>query len=156
MYVWEQAKDEVRQHWFIDSYIAAYIQVQYRVIGVHPTGLTGARGCRQVSTGLPPSSGRGAGPRRGRRRAAEGVEPGRPNRPRREGAESSSAGSSLGRLVLELCPAYTPGTSQTSLVYSSNPVLHLFISCYVTVNKPVLSYLLLCLLPQEKLIWDNC
>ncbi len=29
---------------FIDSYIAAYIQVQYRVIGVHPTGLTIARG----------------------------------------------------------------------------------------------------------------
>jgi hypothetical protein len=33
-------------------------------------------------------------------------------------------------------------------VYSTNPVLHLYISCYVTVNKPVLSYLLLCLLLQ--------
>ncbi len=28
----------------IDNYIAAYIQVQYRVIRVHPTGLTVARG----------------------------------------------------------------------------------------------------------------
>jgi hypothetical protein len=46
-------------------------------------------------------------------------------------------------------PAYTPGDAQTSWVYSSNPVLHLYISCYVTVNKPVLSYLLLCLLPQN-------
>ncbi len=34
-------------------------------------------------------------------------------------------------------------------VYSTNPVLHLYISCYVTVNKPVLSYLSLCLLPQD-------
>jgi hypothetical protein len=45
-------------------------------------------------------------------------------------------------------PAYTPGNGQTSWVYSSNPVLHLYISCYLTVNQPVLSYLLLCLLPQ--------
>jgi hypothetical protein len=44
-------------------------------------------------------------------------------------------------------PAYTPGDGQTSWVYSTIPVLHLYISCYVpTVNKPVLSYLLLCLL----------
>jgi hypothetical protein len=42
--VWKEAQQEVRQHLFIDSYIAAYIQVQYRVIGVHPTGLTVARG----------------------------------------------------------------------------------------------------------------
>jgi hypothetical protein len=36
---------------FVDSYIAAYIKVQYRVIGVHSTGLTVARGvgrCPQV------------------------------------------------------------------------------------------------------------
>jgi hypothetical protein len=46
-------------------------------------------------------------------------------------------------------PAYTPGDGQTSWVYSTNPVLHLCISCYVTVNKPVLSYLSLCLLPQD-------
>jgi hypothetical protein len=42
--LWKQAQQEVRQHWFIDSYIAAYIQVQYKVTGVHPTGLTVARG----------------------------------------------------------------------------------------------------------------
>jgi hypothetical protein len=42
--LWKQAQQEVRQHWFIDSYIAAYIQVLYRVIGVHPTGRTVARG----------------------------------------------------------------------------------------------------------------
>jgi hypothetical protein len=47
-------------------------------------------------------------------------------------------------------PAYTPGDGQTSQVYSNNPVLHLYISCYVTVNKPVLSYLSLRLLPQAK------
>jgi hypothetical protein len=45
---------------------------------------------------------------------------------------------------------YTPGDGQTSWVYSNNPVLHLYISCYVTVNKPVLSYLSLRLLPQFK------
>jgi hypothetical protein len=37
----------VRQHWFIFSYIAAYIQMQYRVGGVHSTGLTVARGVRR-------------------------------------------------------------------------------------------------------------
>jgi hypothetical protein len=42
--VWKKAQQEVRQHWFIDSKIAAYIQVQYRVTRVHPTGLTVARG----------------------------------------------------------------------------------------------------------------
>ncbi len=31
--------------------------MQYRVGGVHPTGLTRRQGCTQVSTGLPPSSG---------------------------------------------------------------------------------------------------
>ncbi len=45
-------------------------------------------------------------------------------------------------------PGYTPGDGQTSRVYSKNPVLHLYTSCYVTVNKPVLSYLLLHFLPQ--------
>ncbi len=40
-----------------------------------------------------------------------------------------------------LTPNYTPGDCQTSWVYSSNPVLHLYISFYATVNKPVLSYL---------------
>ncbi len=33
-----------------DSYIAAYIQVLYRVTGVHPTGPAVDQGCRQVST----------------------------------------------------------------------------------------------------------
>ncbi len=37
---------------------------------------------------------------------------------------------------------------QTSRVYSNNAVQYLYISCCVTVNKPVLSYLLLRLLPQ--------
>ncbi len=37
---------------------------------------------------------------------------------------------------------------QTSWVYPINPVQYLYISCYVTANKPVLSYLLLRLLPQ--------
>jgi hypothetical protein len=36
----------------------------------------------------------------------------------------------------------------TLWVYPSNPVQSLYISCYVTVNKLVLSYLLLRLLPQ--------
>jgi hypothetical protein len=43
----KEAQQEVRQHWFIDSYMAAYIQMQYRVGGVHPTGLTVARGVRR-------------------------------------------------------------------------------------------------------------
>ncbi len=45
-------------------------------------------------------------------------------------------------------PAYTPGDGQTSRVYSNNPLLHLYRSCYVTVKKPVLSYLLMSLLPN--------
>ncbi len=38
--------------------------------------------------------------------------------------------------------------SQTSRVYSNNPVQYLYLSCYVTVNKPVLSCLSLRFLPQ--------
>ncbi len=52
-------------------------------------------------------------------------------------------------------PAYTPGDGQTSWVYSTNTVLPLYISCYVTVNKPVLSYLSLCLLLQWW-PWSGC
>ncbi len=52
-------------------------------------------------------------------------------------------------------PAYAPGDGQTSRVYSSNPVLHLYISWYVTVNKPVLSNLLLRLLPQAHNIYKK-
>jgi hypothetical protein len=44
-----------------------------------------------------------------------------------------------GRMSSLWTPAYTPGDGQTSWVYSNNPVLHLYISCYVTVNKLVLS-----------------
>jgi hypothetical protein len=51
-----------------------------------------------------------------------------------------SSGQSSGRALWT--SAYAPGNGQTSWVYSSNPVLHLYISCYLTVNKPVLSYLL--------------
>ncbi len=54
-------------------------------------------------------------------------------------------------------PAYTLGDGQTSWVYSTNPVLHLYISCYVTVNKLVLSYLSLCLFLQAGDIFiGNC
>jgi hypothetical protein len=49
--MWKEAQQEVRQHWFIDSYIAAYIQIQYRVGDVHPTGLTVARGVRRCPQG---------------------------------------------------------------------------------------------------------
>ncbi len=52
-------------------------------------------------------------------------------------------------------PAYTPGDGQTSWVYSNNPVLHLYISCYVTVNKPVLWYPSLRLLPQYPSLTAN-
>ncbi len=48
--LWKEEQQEVWQHWFIDSYIAAYLQVLYRVIGVHPTSLIVDQGCRQVST----------------------------------------------------------------------------------------------------------
>jgi hypothetical protein len=51
--LWKEAQQEVRQHWFIDSYIAAYIQMQYRVGGVQPTGLTVARGVRRCPQGSP-------------------------------------------------------------------------------------------------------
>jgi hypothetical protein len=42
--VWKKAQQEVRQHWFISGYIAAYIQVLYRVARVRRTGLTVTRG----------------------------------------------------------------------------------------------------------------
>jgi hypothetical protein len=54
--LWKEAQREVRQHWFIYSYIAACIQALYSVhvlssvVGVHLTGLTADQGCRQVST----------------------------------------------------------------------------------------------------------
>jgi hypothetical protein len=39
--LWKKAQREVRQHWFIDSYIAAYIQVLYKGGGVHPNWFDG-------------------------------------------------------------------------------------------------------------------
>jgi hypothetical protein len=48
--LWKEAQQEVRPHWFIDSYISAYKQELNRVAGVPPTGLTVSQGCRQVST----------------------------------------------------------------------------------------------------------
>jgi hypothetical protein len=46
-------------------------------------------------------------------------------------------------------PAYTPADRLTSWMYSTTCVQYLYISCYLSDNKPVLSYLLLRLLPQE-------
>jgi hypothetical protein len=63
---------------------------------------------------------------------------------------SSQLRPELGEALWRWKPAYAPGDSQTSRVYSNNPVLHLYISCFVTVNKPVLLYLLLRLLPKSK------
>jgi hypothetical protein len=47
--------------------------------------------------------------------------------------------------------AYAPGDGQTSPAYSSQPVQCLYINHLLSVNKPVLSYLLLRLLPQAYL-----
>ncbi len=49
--------------------------------------------------------------------------------------------------------AYAPGDCQTSLVYSSQPVQYLYINQLLSINKLVLSYLLLRLLPQW---WPRC
>jgi hypothetical protein len=43
---------------------------------------------------------------------------------------------------------YLPGDCLTSRVYSTTCVQYLYISCYLSDNKPLLSYLLLCLLPH--------
>jgi hypothetical protein len=43
---------------------------------------------------------------------------------------------------------YAPGDCLTSWVYSTTFVQYLYASCYLPENKPVLSYLLLHLLPQ--------
>jgi hypothetical protein len=42
--------------------------------------------------------------------------------------------------------SYIPGDRLTSWVYSTACVQYLYISCYLSGNKLVLSYLLLCLL----------
>jgi hypothetical protein len=46
-------------------------------------------------------------------------------------------------------PAYIPGDRPASWMYSTTCVQYLYISCYLSDNKPVLSYLLLCLLPVQ-------
>ncbi len=43
MVLWNQAQQEVRQHWFINGWQLVYIQVLYRVGRVHRTGLTVSR-----------------------------------------------------------------------------------------------------------------
>jgi hypothetical protein len=45
-------------------------------------------------------------------------------------------------------PGYTPGDCLTCWVYSTTFVQCLYLSCYLSESKPVLSYLLLHLLPQ--------
>ncbi len=59
-------------------------------------------------------------------------------------------------LVLSCGDLPTPRVDgQTGWMYSSNPVQFLCISCYVTVNKPVLSYLLLRPLPQSPRLHES-
>ncbi len=43
---------------------------------------------------------------------------------------------------------YISGDHLTNWVYATTCVQYLYISCYLLDNKPELSYLLLCLLPQ--------
>ncbi len=43
---------------------------------------------------------------------------------------------------------YIPGDRLTSWVYSTTCIQYLYVSCYLSDNKLVLSYLLLCLLPH--------
>jgi hypothetical protein len=63
----------------------------------------------------------------------------------------SSRGQSLGGALWRA--AYAPGDGQTSRAYPINPVKYLCISCYITANKPVLSHLLLHLLPQCQIFY---
>jgi hypothetical protein len=64
--LWKEAQQEVRQHWFISSYKAAYIQVLYRVDTVRLTGLTITRGVGSSPQGSPRALA-SAGRRRGQR-----------------------------------------------------------------------------------------
>ncbi len=59
----------------------------------------------------------------------------------------SSRGRSSGGALWRRA-GYTPGDRRTSWVYSSTCVQYLYISCYLSDNKPVLSYLLVRLLPH--------
>jgi hypothetical protein len=51
--------------------------------------------------------------------------------------------------------AYAPGDVQTSLAYSGQPVQYLYINRLLSVNKPVLSCLLLRFLPQTFIFLPN-
>jgi hypothetical protein len=62
----------------------------------------------------------------------------------------SSRGQSLG--VAPWRAGYTPGDRLISWVNSTTFVQYLYISSYLSDNKPVLSYLLLRLLPQDHFI----
>jgi hypothetical protein len=64
--LWKKVQQEVRQHWFISNYIAAYIQVLYRVARVLWTGLTITRGVGSSPQGSPRALA-SAGRRRGQR-----------------------------------------------------------------------------------------
>jgi hypothetical protein len=75
---------------------------------------------------------------------AEGVEPGCPDGPRRGGAESTSAGSSLGSSVLELClgkeGAETCMVLENMSRFQTYWFLHLLLHrrCHATVPEPFL------------------
>ncbi len=71
--------------------------------------------------------------------------------PKRLDLWTSSLGQSSGGALRRA--AYAPGDGQTNLEYSSNPVQFLYIRCYVIANKPVLSYLLLRILPHYHIIF---
>jgi hypothetical protein len=116
----------------MDSWITCEIQTQILILLLFKlfTGITGA-----TDTVLVPSTGTAT-----EVGALTSSPPGR----------GQSSGGAL------WTPAYTPGDGQTSWVYSNNPVQYLYISCYVTVNKPVLSYLLLRLLPHEHCCFLSC
>jgi hypothetical protein len=62
-----------------------------------------------------------------------------------------SRGQSSGRALWRA--AYAPRDGQTSPAYSSQPVQCLYINRLLPVNKSVLSYLLLRLLPQELIFY---
>jgi hypothetical protein len=58
-----------------------------------------------------------------------------------------SRGQSSGRALWRA--VYAPGDGQTSPAYSIYSVQYLYINQLISVNKPVRSYLLLCLLPRD-------
>jgi hypothetical protein len=67
----------------------------------------------------------------------------------RELPQRSTLNTSLVALSNLRRAGYIPGDRLTSWVYSTTCIQYLYISCYLSDNKPVLSYLLLCLLLQS-------